>query len=262
MPWLLDRLTLRPTRHAIDHGDAVCLDIEVGDASVELFLLSANDRASDSVHLVVCKFLGAGGRAENLTAHPLEYWTDLRGAVCSVNPPGFGRSQGRANLATMVTAGRRAVTYVTGRFPDAKLLLVGSSLGAAVALRIAADLAGRQQNLPSGLILRDPPQLHDVITQRFGWWTGWLPAWLVARRTPAEFDAYEAAANCGAIPALFISSRRDTIVPPNIQDRVIQSYSGPTEVVRLADANHSDPLSAAEQYEYRLSLDWLRQNLR
>ncbi len=262
MPWLLDRLTLRPTRQPVDLPDgATRIQVPFGARSVELILQTSNEPAADRVDLVVCKFVGAGGRAEKFSLHPFERLSQLRGVVCGVNPPGYGQSEGRADLQTMVPAAHAAVDYVRELYPRCRLLLAGSSLGAAVALRVAADLKERQDDSICGLILRDPPQIYDVIMQRFGWWTGWLPAWTVARKVPQTLDAYASAAACQGVPAIVLTSLADTVVPPDIQQRVLSAYAGPVQVVLLAEANHSEPLTEQEGAEYGRCLERLWHNI-
>ena len=138
MSWLLDRLTLRPTRHAIDGGQRH-ID-SLNEHPLELVVREANTHIGDSPGLLVCKFVGAGGRAENFSLHPFDRWDHLRGVVCAVNPPGFGQSGGRATLRSMFPAAQRAVAYVREQHPDTPLMLTGSSLGAAMAMQVAADL--------------------------------------------------------------------------------------------------------------------------
>jgi pimeloyl-ACP methyl ester carboxylesterase len=256
MTWLLDRITLRPTRHLIEleHGHRVTLQLD--DRPLEFIVRHANSHLDGPPQLLVCKFVGAGGRAENFSIHPFDRWDHLSGMVCAVNPPGFGNSGGRANLRSMVPAAQRAVEYLLAEYPGTPLILTGSSLGAAVALRVAANLQVQGESPLQGLILRDPPQLYDVIMQRFAWWTGWLPTWAIARRSPDSFDAHTAAASC-TVPALIVSSGADTIVPPNIQQQIIDRYAGPLRVLHLPNANHSDPLTPDEVQRYYEQLDWL-----
>ena len=260
MSWLLDRLTLRPTRHTIGIDAGQRIFSQLNNRPLELVLRHANTHVDGPPNLLVCKFVGAGGRAENFSLHPFDRWDHLRGMVCAVNPPGFGKSIGRATLKLMVPAARQAVSFLREQQPETPLLLTGSSLGAAVALRVAADLLDQGDPHLKGLILRDPPQLYDVIMQRFAWWTGYVPTWLVARRTPPCFDARNAAKRC-TIPALFVSSGSDTIVPPNIQSRIVETYAGPSRILRLPNADHSEPLTEAEIAEYYEHLEWLVESI-
>ncbi len=135
-----------------------------------------------------------------------------------------------ADLGSMVPAALAAVEHAQADSPNARVLLVGSSLGAAVALAVAAELCSRSDHSLAGLILRDPPQLYDVIMQRFGWWTGWWPAWMVARRTPDALDCYRLVTHC-TVPAVIVSSMLDTIVPPAIHQKIYENYAGPKRIV-------------------------------
>ncbi len=55
-----------------------------------------------------------------------------------------------------------------------------------------------------------------------------------------------------------MSSGKDRVVPPELQQRVISQYAGPRRVLRLAEAHHANPLSESEMVEYLRLLWWLR----
>lgn len=256
MGWLLDRFTLRPTRHEINLEDGARRFISYGPDSVELIVRDINLHVDGARELVIVKFVGAGGRAENFSHHPLDQWRDTRGRVYSVNPPGYGRSTGVATLDTLVELGVEVMQHAQDQHPGQRVLLAGSSLGAAVALGVAA--AAHSAGRVCGLLLRDPPQLADVVRQRFGWWTGWWPAQLVANRTPETLDARRAAATC-RMPALFVTSGADTIVPHGIQQSIVERYAGEKRIVHLPAADHGEPFTERERGEYETALAWLRQ---
>lgn len=256
MGWILDRLTLRPTKHAIDVDDGERRSITYRDAQVELIVREVNSHVAMHHQLVVMKFVGAGGRAENFSDHPFDEWHDVRGHVYSMNPPGYGRSPGVASMDHMVQLGIEALQHAATEHPEQRVLLSGSSLGAAVALGVAASSAAKDR--VCGLLLRDPPQLAEVVMQRFGWWTGWWPAKLVADRTPDALDAKQAAEEC-EMPALFVTSGADSIVPLGIQQAIVDRYAGSKQTVHLPTADHGEPFTEDEFGQYRTALDWLRE---
>ena len=113
------------------------------------------------------------------------------------------------------------------------ILLMGTSLGAATAIAVAA------QRPVSGMLVRDPPQMTEVIKKRFGWRTLGL-AFVAARKVPSSLDTIYAARQCQA-PALFITSGRDRIVPLACQREVVKAYQGKTHVVHFPLADHGEP---------------------
>ena len=76
---------------------------------------------------------------------------------------------------------------------------------------------------------------------RFGWWNLWLAAGPIAAGVPKELDAIANARRVRA-PAIFIRSLGDEIVPVKYQQKIIDAYAGPKELVDFAGADHNAPL--------------------
>jgi pimeloyl-ACP methyl ester carboxylesterase len=130
------------------------------------------------------------------------------------------------------------------------IVLVGNSLGCVSALYLAANYQ------VSGLILRNPPALREVIIGRYGWRTLFLGARLVARQIPAELCSLQNAARATA-PAVFVVSGRDRVVPPKFQQQIIDAYRGPKQALLLPDADHATPMTTNEGERYAPLLHWL-----
>ncbi len=77
MPWLLDRLTLRPTRHTIELVGADRRLCNSRQQPFELITRRVNVEAVDEAELLVCKFIGAGGRARISRRIP-----SIAGTIC------------------------------------------------------------------------------------------------------------------------------------------------------------------------------------
>lgn len=244
-----DRLILRPTTHAIEVTDKRCLPLNVGQDRVEVWEHEVGpvDRELD---VLVLKFPGTGGRAEYSTDQPACFWPDLRTRLWTVNPPGYGGSSGNASVAKLAPTAR--VVFEHGRQAAAgrPLLLFANSLGGVCALHLAARFQ------VDGLILRNPPPLRQIIMARFGWRTGLLGAWLIARQVPDELDCLVNARRA-TVPAVFLMSERDTIVPPKHQRLIHEAYNGPKRVVVLKNAGHATSLTPDDVSLYQESLDWL-----
>src|SRR5688572_30524354 len=95
---IADRLILRPSTHRVSAlgKSRLALPHRKGDLEVWTQRVGATDL--DDVDLFVLKFAGTAGRAERSTYHPLDTWSDLRGELWSVNPPGYGGSTGAASV--------------------------------------------------------------------------------------------------------------------------------------------------------------------
>ena len=187
----------------------------------------------------------------------MELWDDQDAIMTVVNPPGYGNSRGPARLETLVDLGQRTVEEVCD--PNLPIILSGISLGGAVAIAVAARLQATAWR-PNGLLLRDPPHLPCVIWSRFGWKSGWLPAAWMKSRVPESLDILHAATKCD-VPAVFVSSRRDRIVPACCQDKIVARYAGEKQIVQLAECGHYDPIPSSKVPEYHAALHWLREKI-
>lgn len=226
---------------------------------VEFFRWMSPTLDNGLVPFHVVKFLGAAGRAENVSMHPFDVWSHRQGTITVANPPGFGRSPGRPRLDDLVELGQAVTLKVSQGFPLEPILLSGNSLGGAVAICSAARLIQTGVR-PAGLMVRDAPSLRDVIWQRYGWKLSWHPVRLVARSVPASLDVARAARDCD-IPAVIVTSLRDRIVPPAAQRIWIDQYAGPIRLIELPDAGHDEPMGLAAASQYREALTWLEDQI-
>jgi uncharacterized protein len=247
--WLADRLILCPTNHEIEAPDKTCLPLIVGQDKIEVWVQDVGP-AEREVDVFVLKFAGTGGRAECSTDQPACYWPKLRSRLWTVNPPGYGGSTGPASVPKLAPAARAVFEQLWRVAEGRPVVLFGNSLGGACVLHLAA----RYQ--VDGLILRNPPPLREMILGRFGWRSGFLGAWLIARQVPDELDC-RANARQTASPAVFVMSAEDTIVPPKYQRLIHEDYRGAKRIVVLENSGHAGPLSAQGAAAYQQAVDWL-----
>ena len=247
---LADLFLLQPTRHAIDPQEKSRRRIDFAGGHLEVWahVRTDTERQPD---IFILKLPGMGGRAERSSEHPAEVWQDAHTEVWALNPPGYGGSSGRASVQHLASAALAAFDEMQRIAHGRPVLVTGNSLGAAVALHVAVE------RRVAGLILRNPPPLREVILERFGWWNLWLGASLIARQVPNDLDGISNAAKAQA-PAVFVHSARDRVVPPHLQQRIIESYAGQKRVLLLADAGHADPIEEHRRDEYFELLHWLR----
>ncbi len=96
--YLLDRMVLRPSRHPIEHPTQQREMLDFGGRKLECFV-QRNFEPDQSPELLVLKFPGTAGRAERSTGFPMSLMQEHRVEIWTWNPPGYGRSEGRASLA-------------------------------------------------------------------------------------------------------------------------------------------------------------------
>ncbi|MDX1948546.1 MAG: hypothetical protein SFU86_24380 [Pirellulaceae bacterium] len=251
---LADRLVLSPTRSTLfAYGKSPHL-IPWQEGAIEVWTEQTHDTEPE---WFVLKFHGKCGRAERSNLHPLDHWSDLPGEVWSVYPTGYGGSSGRARLRSLIPAAECAfqelLTVAAGR----PIVLAAHSLGTASALYLAAR-HGERENI-AGLVLHNPPPLKRLIQGKYAWPSLGLSR-ILATQVPRELDSIAHAAQV-RIPAVFIASGRDRMVPPRFQRPILDAYAGPKQVIELPNCGHEVRFSRAERQQYGRALDWLRQRM-
>ncbi len=244
---LADRLVLRPSTNPIDpeHRQRILIPFDGGHLEAW-----SNEVHQDieSPKLIALKFPGTGGRAERAGPHPCELWPDIAAKIWTINPAGYGTSDGAATLSTMAAQCDAVFSLVQNKLSDHRILLVGNSLGCVSALYLAArhDVAA--------VYLRNPPPLRQLIAERpkYNWWNFGM-ARLVAAQIPSELDAIANAARCKC-PAFFLRSEQDTVVPAAYQRKIIDAYRGNVQEFIIPGAEHDDFVAEEDFDPYRDAL--------
>lgn len=252
---IADTIILCPSRDEIPASHKLRRSLAHGREQVDLWVEHVACRSSDEAELFVLKFGGAGSRAERASAHPLDFWSDIPAEVWGVNWPGFGASSGRASLAMFPAMGHAVCEELRRVAGGRPIVVTGNSLGTAIALHVVAAHGD-----VSGLILRNPPPLRQLIVSKHGWWNAWVGAWLISTQVPRELDSLVNARR-SSLPAVFVTSGKDRVVPPQFQDTIFEAYAGPKRRIVLPDSDHADPPGEGDQAEYDQHLHWLRQHV-
>ena len=248
---VLDRLILFPSSSQIDAGAAKRRGLPFEGGELEVW--TATSRRAQEIgrpDLYILRFYGNADRAERWVAEEAEMWRGRKVTVWGMNYPGFGGSTGPARLARIGPAARAAFDALKQEPGGRPIIVFGTSLGATVALDVAAHCQ------VAGLILQNPPPLREIVMRQFGWWNLWLLAGPLARKIPGELDSI---ANARAIrgKAVFLLSGRDEVVAPRYQKLVVDAYRGEKRVIQLPRARHNSPLDEDSLSKLQEELDWL-----
>ncbi|MEJ7930513.1 alpha/beta hydrolase [Ramlibacter sp. AN1015] len=142
--------------------------------------------------------------------------------------PGYGPRTGALSEASLVADAGETVALAHSRY-GGPLLVMGESLGAAVAVAAAAAHPDRA----SGLLLVTPwDRLANVGAHHYPW----LPVrWLLR-------DEYDSAARLAAFdgPVVVAVAERDSIVPARFGTALYHSIAGPKELLVIAGSDHND----------------------
>lgn len=246
---LADSLILFPTDRPIRvTAERKMLDVPGG----KLEIIAARSRAAFSMEpeAFLLEFTGNASRAEMVAEDTAWQWQKHPVEVWAVNYPGYGASTGPARLKSIADTSLIAYDQLHDLAAGRPIFVVGVSLGSTAALHVAAnrDVAG--------LVLTNPPPLKQLIRGRFGWWNLWLIAGPVSFAIPNELDSLANAARC-KMPAMFITSGQDEVVPLSYQQRVADAYAGPKRVLSREGANHNDAIEGNDQAWMTQQIEWL-----
>ena len=179
------------------------------------------------------------GNGENLEtlrlSGTLRSFADLGFPFVAIDYPGYGSSDGKPAESRLVASAVAAVAWIHQRHPERPVVLVGWSLGAAVALQaaIATPL--------DGVIAMSPwTSLGEIGREHF-------PAWMVSLFARDSYDSLEAAARLER-PVLVIHGDRDTIIPVEHGRRVAAALAD-SRWVEIEGYGHNDLLGSARVWD-------------
>lgn len=178
-------------------------------------------------------------------------------AVLAIDYRGFGKSRGNLpSEATVYEDARVAWERLTQLQPNpSKRLIYGHSLGGAVAVELAAQLAQQAQQhhrpVPArGLILESTfTSLGDVATAVSN--TSLPVRWLLSQK----FDSLDKIADIG-MPLLLVHGLNDRFVPPRFSKQLFEAAQQPKALLLVPGATHNNSMSLGGQ-RYRQAIDAL-----
>jgi uncharacterized protein len=140
---------------------------------------------------------------------------------------------------------------VVATLPDGPVILVGTSLGAAVSLQEAAH-DPRIAAVVAAEVFSD---LESVVRDRTPWF---VPSWIVAsgfrvaeKRASFSVDAASPARAAAsiAIPVLLVHGAADIDTPPEHSRRVLAALRGPKRLILVDGARHNESLRGARTWD-------------
>lgn len=236
---ILGKLALRPSRDPLDPGIQSQFTIKTNVGELEIYRQTVHgEKTSDqSPQLIVLKWPGNAGRAENSTRHPADAWPDRVIEIWTINPHGYGQSQGNASLRNVPTMAQSVWQHAQQSFPDIPKLIFGTSIGCITAI-YQTTLAQSDSSL-RGLLLRNPPPLQQLIRGHYHHWSyGPFTRW-ITNIIHGPLDSVFQATKCRT-PMLMLQAENDSIVPAIYQNLIFDAYAGKKTKFVIPDAEHNE----------------------
>ena len=184
--------------------------------------------AEHARHVLLCH--GNGGNVSDRVPH-IAHLNAAGFDVLAFDYRGYGRSTGRPSEAGTYRDARAARRALLERADPDRVLYLGESLGAAVALELA------HHHPPAGLILQSPfTSVRDMARLHYPV----VPRALVPDAYPSLRLIRQL-----AIPLLVLHGERDDIVPLLHGEELYEAAAGPKRLVRFPRAGHNDLVGPA-----------------
>ncbi len=169
------------------------------------------------------------------SAHRMRRMHDLGFSVLGIDYRGFGQSSpGLPSEDSAHEDALAAWAWLAAQHPGAPRYLFGHSLGAAIAVRLAAESPAQQsaQGGVAGLMVEGSfPSIPDVVS-RFKW--GWLPL------SPLITQRFDAASRIGEVraPVLVVHGSADNLIPHALGRALYERAPEPKRWVLVDGGSH------------------------
>jgi len=171
------------------------------------------------------------------SAPRMRQWHRQGFSVLGIDYRGFGRSSAAMPSETLVAEDARAAwQWLARAHPQSRRFVFGHSLGAAVAVRLAAEVQDED-----GLIVEGAFTSSLDVLRSTRW--GWLP---VAPLLTQHFDAASRIAEVGS-PLLAVHAGGDTMISPQLGRALYERAAAPKRFVLVEGAVHENADVVGEQ---------------
>ena len=188
-----------------------------------------------------CVLLHFHGNAQNLTTHFANFYSlpSVGYDYFIFDYRGYGSSQGKPTPEGTVLDGHAALRWIHKEYPDKDIVVIGQSLGGAIAMRTVLDL---KDEVPVRLLVLDSTfssyrsAARKVLAKN---WVTWLLqplGWLLMNDEYAPGDL----SKLSPTPLVIIHGDRDQTIDFSLGERIFNEASEPKEFWRIPGGRHTD----------------------
>ncbi len=251
-----------PTRHL--HYDPA----QFGYSPEEIYFLSADTTKLFAWWFRSSKpkavFVLYHGNGENISSHYITMLWALKKNydLFAFDYRGYGRSEGSPDPKGTVEDGEAALRWVYSQYPDTPIVIVGQSLGGAVALRNAIDL---KNEIPFRAVVIDSSfpsykgVARDVLTRSWITWPiHWMAHLVLSDRYAPDGEIHK----ISPVPLLVMHGEEDRVVSFHLGEKIFWQAAEPRELWKIPGEGHADAFLKQDP-DYASKLDeWLRDKIK
>ncbi len=153
---------------------------------------------------------------------------------------GYGNSEGTPTPKGLIKDGKAAMRWVAKKRPDLPLIVMGQSLGGAVAMSTLLELNGE---VPVKLIVIDSSfssyrsAARNIMMNNWITWPFHPLAWLIIDNSTAPGDKIK---NLSPVPVLVVHGDKDQVVAYRFGEEIYKNLKEPKEFWHISGGYHTD----------------------
>ncbi len=209
-------------------------------------------KTSDGIKLHGWKLYAEGGRAGSIlffhgngdnvsTQLPNTFWLPEKGYdVYVFDYRGYGKSQGEVDLDDIISDMELMIAHVVKHLPeDEKLIVMGHSLGASMAIYAVANSAWRDR-IKALITVSAFSDYHDITRDVLSKsWLFWLFQWPLSFTIDNSYRPLDYIASISPIPVLILHSENDEMIDIAHAERLYETAKKPKSF-QLIDGEHNN----------------------
>jgi uncharacterized protein len=215
-----ETLRTTPAQAGLPEAEEITLDTADGERVIAWHIAPRGDQP------IILYFHGNGG-ALRYRVDRYRALTQGGTGLVALSYRGYGGSSGRPSEAGLIEDARATYGFAAKRYPEARLVLWGESLGTGVAIALAAER-------PVTRLVLEAPFLSGVSIAASAY--PFVPVrWLMKDQFRSDQRIRDVTA-----PVLIVHGDRDDVIPIESGEQLYALIAGPKRFLRVPGAGHED----------------------